>query len=137
MIDRNLEIPDWTRTIDGIAMAAYAGATWDWTQTHLDTSAARSAGFELPVVDGQMLGALLVAHAQDAIGPRSRATQLRFRHSHPVFRGDRIRIRGRILRLSEEGLAVTLHEDIDVVDVEGAVVRQAVIGAEVTVSVAG
>ena len=126
-------VPDRVHTFDGIGMTAYAGATWDWTQMHLDLAAAQAAGFERPVVDGQMIGALLAAHAQDAIGLRCRVTQLKFRHSQPVFRDDRILIRGRIL--ADDGQTITLQQDVDVLGPDGGVLRRAIIGAEASVRV--
>lgn len=133
MDDRQRNIPDRVHTFDGIGMTAYAGATWDWTQMHLDLAAAKSAGFERPVVDGQMIGALLAAHAQDAIGLRSRVIRLEFRHTQPVFRDEQIIIRGRIL--ADDGQTITLQQDVDVLGPDGVVLRQAIIGAEASVLV--
>lgn len=123
-------IPDRSIDITGVAMAAYAGATWDWFQTHLDTAAARAAGFERPVVDGQMLGAQLAAHAQDGVGRASRVVAMSFRHRAPVFRGDRIRVRG-TATWQENGIVVIRHH-MTVVDGD-EVVREVITGAETTV----
>ena len=135
MASAQRSIPDRVRTIDAVAMAAYAGATWDWTQTHLDVAAAQAAGFERPIVDGQMLGALLAAHAQDAIGAGARVTELAFRHAGPVLRDDRVRIRGVVV--SDDGATVVLEQDVHVVDDTGNELGHAIIAARTTVVVEG
>lgn len=58
------ELPPLRATIESWHMVAYAGATWDWHRMHHDTAAARDAGLEAPVVDGQMFGDLLVRHVR-------------------------------------------------------------------------
>ena len=52
-------IPPLELRIDVTDMVAYAGATWDWHRLHYDMEYIRSTGFSAPIVDGQMLGALL------------------------------------------------------------------------------
>lgn len=108
-------MPDRVLTIDAVMMTAYAGATWDWFQTHVDSAAAAAAGFPRPIVDGQMLGAFLAAHAQDGIGPDARVVAMSFRHHGGVFRGDVIRVRG--TRGAPDAEArVTVTQTIEVVD---------------------
>jgi len=128
-------VPDLIRVIDAVAMTAYAGATWDWTQMHVDSTAARAAGFELPVVDGQMLGALLATHAQESAGRSFRVTGMSFRHKAPVLRGDRIRVRGRVI--SDDGRSRVLQQDIDVIGPEGEMIRRAIAAAETTMTPRG
>jgi acyl dehydratase len=77
------------RTITLADMVAYAGATWDWHRLHYDPSYA-----ERPVVDGQMLGALMAKQVMDHFGPRVFITHLEFRLRSPVYAGDAIRCEG-------------------------------------------
>lgn len=127
------DIPDRVQRIDGVAMAAYAGATWDWFQTHLDSAAAIASGFPAPVVDGQIIGALLAAHAQDAVGPGSRVVALSFRNRGPVYRGETLRITGEVVEVSEDGARVVLRQDVHVVGADGGAERPVVTGASSTV----
>lgn len=83
---------DLVRTLDSAALVAYAGATWDWYRTHHDAEAAAAAGLPRPIVDGQLLGALLAEHAQDLLGPRARIRAMRFRFAAPVFSGETVRV---------------------------------------------
>jgi acyl dehydratase len=79
---RTIELPD---------MVAYGGATWDWHRMHYDTVFVASRQLPAPVVDGQMLGALVAAQAQDWAGPDWRLAALDFRFAAPVFAGETVR----------------------------------------------
>ena len=125
-------VRDLIRVMDAVSMTAYAGATWDWTQIHLDLPAAQAAGFQAPVVDGQMLGALLASHALGATQRRLRVVEMSFRHAAPVLRGDRIRVSGRIL--SDDGETCSLHQDVDVIDASGTPSRRAISSAKTTLA---
>lgn len=83
---------DLVRRLDSVALVAYAGATWDWYRTHHDAEAAAAVGLPRPIVDGQMLGALLAEHAQELLGPRARIRAMRFRFASMVFSGDTVRV---------------------------------------------
>lgn len=135
MVSFDGQLPDRILTIDGVLMSAYAGATWDWIQTHLDTAAARAAGFERPIVDGQMLGALLAAHAQDGVGGSARLIAMSFRHKGPVYQGDRVRVRGVARRLDRA--IVLVEQDIHVIDEDGQPPREVILGAITTVQLDG
>ena len=93
----NQSLPDRIQKMTGVQLTAYAGATWDWFQTHVDSEAAAVAGFAAPVVDGQMLGALLAAQAQDGLPAGSRVVSMSFRNSAPVYRGETVRVVGEIV----------------------------------------
>lgn len=132
MTSNEVAVPDLIRVIDAVSMTAYAGATWDWTQMHLDLAAAQAAGFRAPVADGQMLGALLANHALGAMQRRLRVVGMSFRHSAPVLRGDRIRISGRIT--ADDGETCSLHQDVDVIDAAGEPLGKAISGATTTLA---
>lgn len=104
-LERTIELPD---------MVAYAGATWDWHRLHYDPEFAASRGMPAPVVDGQMLGALMAEHAMDHLGPGAFITKLGFRLRAPVVAGDTIRVEGEVTS-AEEG-SVTLSQRVLVGD---------------------
>ncbi|MEZ5411766.1 MAG: MaoC family dehydratase N-terminal domain-containing protein [Acidimicrobiales bacterium] len=92
------EVADRVRPITQLHMVAYGGATWDWHRLHHDTAYARRAGMAGPVVDGQMLGALLAEHAlaaADTVAPglTARLTRLWYRNRAPVLAGDTVTCR--------------------------------------------
>lgn len=117
---------DLVRVLDMPALVAYAGATWDWYRTHYDAQAAAAAELPAPIVDGQLLGALLAEHAQDWAGPGARVTRMAFRFAAMVFAGDEVRVTGRVTE--EHGAEVTLEQDVWAGD------RQAIRGAVTVVS---
>lgn len=109
-VDRELEpreVP--MRLVD---MVAYAGATWDWHRMHHDHQWAMRAGFPGPVVDGQVLGALLVEQAQDAFGPRARMRHQSFRFHSVVVAGEVVRLEARVVEV--DGDLVTLRQAVQV-----------------------
>jgi acyl dehydratase len=129
--EQSAALPDRVLTIDGVAMAAYAGATWDWIQTHLDSAVATAAGFPRPIVDGQMLGALLAAHAQDGLGAGARVVAMSFRHADAVYRADRVRISGTRGAMDAEG-EVVVTQSVHVLGDDGSA-RPVITGARTTV----
>jgi acyl dehydratase len=119
-------LPDLERSLELPNLVAYAGATWDWHRYHYDRDAAAATGLRAPVVDGQMLGALLAEHAQDGLEPGARAVAIAFRISGMVFAGDRVLVRGAIAANQRD--EVTVVQDLRVgvrVCVAGATTRVA------------
>lgn len=96
VLEPGTELPALTRTIELVDMVAYAGATWDWFRSHYDAGFAATQRLPAPLVDGQMLGALLAESVQDALGPRARLRRLAFRFRSMVFAGDTVTCTGRI-----------------------------------------
>lgn len=93
-LERNISQPD---------MVAYAGATWDWHRLHYDTEFASERGLERPVVDGQMLGALMAEQLLDHLGPGAFITSLGVRFKAMVFAGDTVRVEAEISGI-EDGI---------------------------------
>lgn len=93
-VERGALIPPLERRIEIADMVAYAGATWDWHRMHYDMAYIESAGFTAPIVDGQMLGALMAECVQDWLGPDARLTTLGFRFLTPVEAGSVVRCDG-------------------------------------------
>jgi len=85
-------IPSLERTITLTDMVAYAGATWDWHPIHYDAGYVAQAKLPGPVVDGQVLGALMAEQLLDHYGPRAFITALAFRFKNMVYAGDTVRI---------------------------------------------
>jgi len=89
-------LPALERTITLTDMIAYAGATWDWHRLHYDAAFVAEKGLPGPVVDGQMLGALMAEQLMDELGPGAFITNLGFRFKAMVFAGDTVRVEGTI-----------------------------------------
>ncbi|HKA11279.1 MAG TPA: MaoC/PaaZ C-terminal domain-containing protein [Candidatus Dormibacteraeota bacterium] len=94
------ELPLLERTLDMTYLVAYAGATWDWYGTHYDPAAIAAAGLPGPLVDGQMLGALLAEQALDAAGPGAQVRRMGFRFRSMVFAGDTVRVEGSVVSVA-------------------------------------
>ncbi len=99
-------LPDLARRIELSDMVAYGAATWDWHRLHYDAEHARRAGMKAPVVDGQMLGALLAEQILRALEPGDRLARLHFRNRAPVFPGDTIRCEAAVLRVEERTIEI-------------------------------
>lgn len=102
-------VPALVRTITQRDMVAYAGATWDWHQLHYDLEYVRSHRFDRPVVDGQMLGALLVQALQDWLGPEAFIHRLSFRFTKPVFAEETVSCEGEVTSLTATSLMTMLR----------------------------
>ncbi len=120
-------LPDLARRIELSDMVAYGAATWDWHRIHYDPEHARRAGMRAPVVDGQMLGALLAEQILRVLGPGDRLTRLHYRNRSPVFPGDTVCCEAIVRRV--EGKRVEIEQmirvgDLVVVEPAGAELRR-------------
>jgi acyl dehydratase len=95
-------LPALERTLDLPSLVGYAAATWDWYGTHYDPAAIAAAGLPAPLVDGQMLGALLAEHALDWAPASARIRRMGFRFRSMVFAGDTVRVVGEV-ETAEDG----------------------------------
>ena len=111
-------LPDLERTLGIVDLVMYAGATWDWYRWHYDAAAAAEARLPGPLVDGQMLGALLARHALEWAGPRARVKRMRFRFASMVFAGDTVRCESTVTAATrtDDALAVSLAQRVLVGD---------------------
>jgi acyl dehydratase len=98
-----------TRTIGLPDMVAYAGATWDWHRMHYDTGYLAAARLSRPIVDGQMLGALLAETVQDWLGPTAFLRRLEFRFASPVYAGEAVRCQGEVTEATAGTITVALQ----------------------------
>jgi len=101
-IEVGAELPVAILRLEPSMLVAYAGATWDWHRLHHDASYAQGLGLAGPVVDGQMLGALLAERCMEAFPPGAWVRRLSFRLKAAVYAGDEISMHGRITGVSEE-----------------------------------
>ena len=119
-------LPALERKLDLVDLVVYAAATWDWYRWHYDAAAARESGLPGPLVDGQMLGALLARQALEWAGPRARVRRMSFRFASMVFAGETVRCEGEVTKVAEaEGASViTLTQRVragDRIAIDGAV----------------
>ena len=82
--------PELVHTIGLVDAVAYAGATWDWHRLHYDPAYAAGSGLDSPVVDGQMLGALLARQVLDHLGSGAFLRTLDFRLKSMVSVGETV-----------------------------------------------
>lgn len=89
-------------------MVAYGAATWDWHRLHYDEAHARRLGAPAPLVDGQMLGALLAECVLRSAGPGARLVRLSYRNRAPVHAGETVVCTGTIATSDDAGFSVDL-----------------------------
>ncbi len=99
--------PPLVRTFDRADLVAYAGATWDWHRLHHDEAYLAEKQLPAPVVDGQLLGALLAEQVQDWLGPSCFVTRLWFRFASLVFAGETVRCEATVTGVEGDLLTVT------------------------------
>ena len=100
---RRIALPD---------MVAYGAATWDWHRLHYDEAHARRLGAPAPLVDGQMLGALLAECVLRAAGPGARLVRLSYRNRAPVRAGETVGCAGTIATSDDAGFSVDLSVSV-------------------------
>jgi len=103
-------IPPLERALTQVRLAAYGGATWDWHRLHYEPEYAAARNIAGPIVDGQMLGALLAEALLDWLGPRAFIRRLSFRLRAMVFAGETVRCEGEVA-------SIVTERDCDVVRV--------------------
>lgn len=113
-------VPELVRAIRPADMVAYAGATWDWHRLHYDHDWLTRRGLAVPVVDGQLFGALLVEAVQDWLGPPATVRRLTMRFVSPVLAGETVRCTGRVTHV--DGRLLTVEQQVEVVGAQARVV---------------
>ena len=93
-------------------MVAYGAATWDWHRLHYDEAHARRLGAPAPLVDGQMLGALLSECVLRAAGTSARLVRLAYRNRAPVHAGETVTCSGTIATSDDAGFSVDLSVSV-------------------------
>lgn len=102
-LHRRIALPD---------MVAYGAATWDWHRLHYDEAHARRLGAPAPLVDGQMLGALLAECVLRAAGSGARLVRLAYRNRSPVHAGETVTCSGTIATSDDAGFSVDLSVSV-------------------------
>lgn len=93
-------------------MVAYGAATWDWHRLHYDEAHARRLGAPAPLVDGQMLGALLAECVLRSAGYGARLVRLAYRNRAPVRAGETVVCSGRIATSDDAGFSVDMSVSV-------------------------
>jgi len=119
-------LPALEQKLDLVDLVVYAAATWDWYRWHYDAAAARESGLPGPLVDGQMLGALLARQALEWAGPRARVRRMSFRFASMVFAGETVRCEGEVTKVADAAgiTTITLTQRVragDRIAIDGAV----------------
>ena len=102
-LQRHIALPD---------MVAYGAATWDWHRLHYDEAHARRLGASAPLVDGQMLGALLAECVLRSAGPEAQLVRLVYRNRLPVHAGDTVVCSGAVATSDDAGFSVDLSVSV-------------------------
>jgi acyl dehydratase len=100
-------VPVLERTLEIHDLVAYGSATWDWHPMHYDRRWSDEAGLPGPVVDGQMLGALMAEQVLDWLGPRAFVQSLSFRFKAMVFAGETVRCIGSVSAVDGDVVSVS------------------------------
>ena len=100
---RRIALPD---------MVAYGAATWDWHRLHYDEAHARRLGAPAPLVDGQMLGALLAECVLRSAGPDARLVRLTYRNRAPVRASETVVCSGTVATSDDAGFSVDLSVSV-------------------------
>lgn len=107
-------LPELTRVMTAARLVAYGGSTWDWHEMHHDTEAALRIGFQRPVVDGQMFGALLAQQVNKWTNLQYRIQSMSMRYRSAVHVGEMITVAGQVV-------AVDSQAEHIVIDIEQSV----------------
>lgn len=117
---------DLVRRITLTDSVAYGAATWDQHRLHYDDQYISERGLPRPIVDGQMLGALLAEQILRELGPDTTLQRLHFRNRSPVYIGDEVRCEATVGSVDGDVLVIDQRivvGDSVVVAPAGAVVR--------------
>ena len=87
---------DLEQELDLATVVGYAAATWDWYGIHYNPRMVAEAMLPAPIVDGQMLGALLAKHALASAPEGTRVARMSFRFKAMVFAGETVRCTGEV-----------------------------------------
>lgn len=107
-----MSIPVFERRIGLVDMIAYAGATWDWHRLHYDPAFLAEKNLPGPVVDGQMLGALMAEQLLDHFGPDAFLSALSIRYRAMMFAEETVRIEATVATPSTNEATCTLRATV-------------------------
>ena len=105
-------LPVLERDVSLTDLVIYAGATRDFHRLHYDAALAAAHGLRAPVMDGQMLGALIARLVTGWGGPDAFLCRLSYRLRQPVVVGDRIRLAGSVVATDPANALVSCEVDV-------------------------
>ena len=114
-------------------LVMYAAATWDFHRYHYDGAFAARHGMKAPVMDGQMIGALIGRLLHQWSDGRGFVRRLAYRLREPVFADDVLVVTGTVVTVEDTDDGLEAVCSIDVRKKDGAVVAE---GARATVRLA-
>lgn len=114
------EIPALRRRVTREDIAAYADVSGDRNPLHLDDDAAIAAGFPGVIGHGMLTLGFLAAALAAWIGERGDLASLRAQFRSPVYPGDEVVVRARVVDLDDASRAVRLEAWVEV-DRDGTV----------------
>lgn len=112
-------LPDLVVRLELPTLMAYGAATWDWHRMHYDAESARARGFQGPVVDGQMFGALIARQIRAWAGNRARFVALEFRNRGLVIAPSTVTVVSRVASRESIGGAERIEIHSEVLDEAG------------------
>jgi acyl dehydratase len=108
------------------ALVMYAGATWDFHRLHYDAAFAAEHGMPAPVMDGQMIGALIARQLMQWGGSDAFVRRLGYRLRAPVHADDDIRLTGSVTGIEPAERSGLILCGIDVHKTDGSPVALSV-----------
>ena len=85
----------------------YQGASGDMNPVHHDEEFAKNAGYPAPLAVGMFQAGALAAWAADQLGPEN-VRRVRLRWREPVFPGETLSFRGRVIRKLADAVELEL-----------------------------
>lgn len=108
------------------SLVMYAGATWDFHRLHYDPGFAAQHGMPAPVMDGQMIGAVIARQMMQWGGPDAFVRRLGYRLLTPVHADDEIRLTGSVTGIEPSDRGGLVLCGIEVNKTDGSAVARAV-----------
>jgi len=98
---------------------AYAALSGDWNPIHIETDAAKAAGFSAPVVHGMLAAGKMLQLLAEHFGVKAELAKTQFSFVRAVCAGDRVRVE---FRETAEGWTVEAYVE-DELSIRGKVRR--------------
>ncbi len=107
-------LPPVIRTPSEVSLFLFSGVTWNPHRIHYDAPYAASEGYEAPLVQGHMHGALLVRCVMDWMGPQGLLETFGYQNRRYAIAGDTLTARGTVGAVMAD--ADGFHVEIDLVE---------------------
>lgn len=113
------ELPAVVDHLDYQRVVMNAGATWDYFPGHYDRVYARNQGHPTIFVNTMHLAGFIDRVATDWAGPHSRVTRRRMRMLGPIYAGDSMVARGRVIGKRCETTCLLVDLEVTVLNQRG------------------